>query len=116
MSAQTFDAFTVRSAALLSRRASLVGFGGAALGAAAMSPATARAGKVAKKVKKKCKKQIGQCESSATAFCAQQFFDLEDCEATLLACCSSFKGCKGGNAYDCIVDGMVALASPPSPN
>ena len=116
MRAQTFDAITVRSAALISRRASLVGFSGAALGAVVMVPATARAGKVAKKVKKKCKKQIGQCEASAIAFCARQLFDSEDCQATLLACCSSFKGCKGGNAYDCIVDGMVALASPPSPS
>ena len=65
-----------------------------------------------------CLPARGDCGAgiNETSFCAKQFFDLEDCEATLLACCTSFKGCKGGNAYDCIVDGMVALASPPSPS
>jgi hypothetical protein len=115
MNDQVFDAFTARAASL-SRRASLVSLGGAALAAAVVRPTPARAGSVGKKVKKKCKKQIGQCETSVTIFCARQLFDREDCEATLLPCCTSFAGCKGGDAYDCIVNGLVALASPPTPN
>ncbi|HYI14930.1 MAG TPA: hypothetical protein VEX37_06045 [Thermomicrobiales bacterium] len=115
MNDRTFDFFTARAASL-SRRASLVGLGGAALAAAVVAPTPARAGTVSKKVKKKCKKQIGQCETSAALFCARQFFDLGACQTTLFPCCASFKNCKGGTAYECIVNGLIVLASAPAPS
>jgi hypothetical protein len=99
------DALSTHIAASLSRRASLLGLAGAALAAASAAPASA--GKAGKKVKKTCKKQIGQCESSVAAFCADA--PVEGCEPVLLPCCASFKGCKAGTAYGCIVDALLEL-------
>jgi hypothetical protein len=109
MNAQSFAARTTRTTAYLSRRASLIGLGGAALGAVT-APATARAKKAAKKVKRKCRKQIGLCETSVADFCASlESIEPEDCEAALLPCCASFQGCQAGGAYGCIGEALIAL-------
>jgi hypothetical protein len=93
----------------VSRRTSLAGFGGAFAAAVAIRPSPARAGKVSKRVKKKCKKQISACQSSVAAYCATRLIpgDREDCEAELLPCCSSFKTCKAGAAYACLIEGVL---------
>lgn len=103
-------AFTARTMATLTRRAALLGCGGAGL-AAAFGPASVRAGKAGKRAKKACKRQIGQCEGSVSTFCANPFFeDPAACEAVLAPCCQSFKDCKARGAYDCILAGIGAMA------
>lgn len=89
------------------RRASILALGAAALATVAR-PSPTRAGKAGKKAKKKCKRQIGQCKSSIAALCADE---PAECEKVLAPCCTSFKGCQAGAAYQCIVDGLVALGS-----
>lgn len=90
------------------RRASIVALGAAALAAVVTRPSPARAGKAGKKAKKKCKRQIGQCQSSIADLCADE---PAECEEVLAPCCTSFKGCQAGAAYQCIVDGLLALGS-----
>jgi hypothetical protein len=98
-----------RAARSVSRRTTLAGFGGALVAAAAMRPSPAGAGKVSKRVEKKCKKQISKCQSSVAAYCATRLIpgDREECEAELLPCCSSFKTCKAGAAYACLIEGVL---------
>jgi hypothetical protein len=105
---QPVDVVAVHTAESLSRRVSFIALGGAALAAAVARPSPARAGKAGKKAKKKCKRQIGQCESSIASLCTG---GPEACVDVLSPCCRSFKGCKAGAAYQCIVDGLLALDS-----
>jgi hypothetical protein len=104
---QPVDAATAHGVESRSRRASLIALGGAAFAAIARS-SPARAGKAGKKAKKKCKRQVGQCESSIAALCADE---PAECEVVLAPCCTFFKGCKAGAAYQCIIDGLLALGS-----
>jgi hypothetical protein len=111
----TNDTFFVRTARSISRRATLLGIGGATFVAVPL-PQPARGGKAGKKAKKKCKKQIGKCQASVTSFCARPLsVDQETCEAMFLPCCQSFKGCKAGAVYDCIGDALLALLPPKTP-
>jgi len=102
---QPDDVVAVHTAESLSRRTSLIALGGAALSVVAR-PSPARAGKAGKKAKKKCKRQIGQCESSIATVCSG---GPAGCEEVLAPCCSSFKNCKAGAAYQCIADGLLAM-------
>lgn len=111
MRTHPLDVAAVRTADSLSRRASLVALGGAAV-TAVLRPSAASAGKVAKKVKRTCKRQIGQCQSSVASFCAGA---PAGCEEAMAPCCASFKGCKAGAVYACIFAALVAL-EPPGPN
>jgi hypothetical protein len=115
MNDQTVDSFARRAAGVFSRRASLIGLGGAALVAALLEPAPGRAGKVGKRVKRTCKRQIGQCRSSVETFCARPnlVVPADECEAALSPCCPSFKNCRAGAAYDCIGDALLALVPQP---
>jgi hypothetical protein len=111
----TNDPFLARTARSFSRRATLLGLGVASLVAVPL-PQPARGGKAGKKAKKKCKKQIGKCQGSVTSFCARPLsVDQETCEAAILQCCQSFKGCKAGAVYDCIGDALLALLPPEAP-
>jgi hypothetical protein len=115
MNGKTRHPFPVSAARACTRRASLLGVGGAALASVALPKAT-RAGKAGKKAKKKCKQQITKCQGSVTAFCAGPLnIDQETCEAAFLPCCPSFKGCKAGAAYDCIGDAILTLFPPEAP-
>jgi hypothetical protein len=97
----------VRSAASRSRRLSLIGLGGAAIAAVAR-PVPARAGKGGKKAKKKCTRQVGACETAVRNACGLLLLEeeAEACEAALLPCCASFKGCKAGTAYECLLNAV----------
>jgi hypothetical protein len=109
MNEQSVDATIVRTTAFVSRRTSVIGIGAAAL--AAVRPSRAKAGKAGRRAKKTCKKQIDKCQSSVTSFCGQPNLNVsqEVCEAAILPCCSSFKRCKAGTAYDCIVAALLSL-------
>lgn len=104
------------NAVLLSRRTSLVELGGLAAIVTVVRQSPTQAGKVGKRVKKTCKKQIGKCQSSVSGFCAQPNLTVprEACEAAILPCCSSFRNCNAGEAYDCIGDALVSLVPPAS--
>lgn len=94
MSTATFDDFTRRAAGTVSRRASLMTLGGAALAAAATKPSIAEAKKnknkkakkkAKKKANQKCQQQVPQCETALAqldrpqGFCCQF---LADCNAS----------------------------------
>jgi hypothetical protein len=108
MNERRIQEVVVRTAETLSRRASLTTLGGAAIAAVAR-PAPVSAGKVSKKVRKTCKRQIGQCQSSVAAFCADA---PEACDAALTPCCASFKGCKAAAVYECLIAALLALDAP----
>ncbi len=91
-----------RGSSLLSRRASLIGLLGAALPVAVFEPAPAPAGKAGKKARKACRRQVGQCETSVTAFCSDfPALDPEECEAAFRPCCASFQNCAAGKVQEC---------------
>jgi hypothetical protein len=101
--------FTARTVTTLTRRVALLGLGGAGL-AATFRPAPTRADKAGKRAKKACRGQIGQCQGSVSAFCANPFFENpEACEAVLSPCCQQFKNCKARGAYDCLFAGLNEL-------
>jgi hypothetical protein len=114
---ESVNALAHRTAPSLTRRTSLVAIGGAALASALARPAPAHAGKAGKKAKKMCRRQIGQCETSVTAFCATASelleIDREACEASVLPCCGSFKGCQAGSFFRCFDTGVSSLLPPP---
>jgi hypothetical protein len=113
MRGQTSDAFSP-AARRLSRRTSLAGAAGAALGLTLARAPRVEAGKVGRKAKRACRKQTGMCESSVTEFCAGVLpFSQEACEAALLTCCQSFKGCDAGDAFTCLTAGLDDLIAPP---
>jgi hypothetical protein len=99
-----FDALAVQTDQSLSRRASLLGLGAAALAAALARPIPARAGKASKKAKKACKRQVGACEDSIRAVCGQ-FPDpgqQGECIAAFVPCCQPFGSCQSRDALQCI--------------
>jgi hypothetical protein len=106
MRERIFNAIAARPGESLSRRASLLGLGTAALAAALANAIPAHAGKAGKKAKKACKRQVGQCETSVVEFCARIApADPEDqalCQDRFTPCCQSFNGCKAGDAYECL--------------
>ncbi len=110
------DAIALPNAVSLSRRTSLIGLGGLAAIATIARQSPTRAGKVGKRVKKTCRKQIDKCQSSVSSFCAQPNLTVprEACEAAILPCCSSFRNCNAGEAYDCIGDALLSLVPPAS--
>lgn len=105
---QPVDVIAVGGGETRSRRASLIALASASVVAVVARRSPARAGKAETKAKKKCKRQIGQCESSITSLCTE---GPAECVEVLAPCCRSFKGCKAGPAYQCIVDGLLALGS-----
>lgn len=73
----------------VTRRASLVAFGAAGLGAAIPPLAAKDKKKTKPDVNKLCKPQVDQCEASFTALC-----DAGDAEClAILACCESLSTC-----------------------
>jgi hypothetical protein len=105
---------TVHTATALSRRASMLAIGGAALAASA-APMPTRAGKASKKAKKRCKRQVGQCESMIAPACAAAdlLVSEEECVDTLLPCCQPFKDCQADAVFDCLIAASEAMAAPP---
>jgi hypothetical protein len=117
VSEHAFDTFTRHAARAISRRASLMTFGGTALVAATVAaPFTAAAknksSKKAKKKLKQVKKQFaqacaalpGQCEASARAYCAQQGASEAKCLELALPCCAAITDCNVGPGFTCFLN------------
>jgi hypothetical protein len=117
MSEPTFDAFTRRAAAAVSRRSSLATFGGAALAASLLAPtvnaAQNKAKKAKKKARKKCRNQQGQCETSVQAFCnlppnatavaSVSAEGMPTCFELLSPCCTFLSTCNASASTTCFL-------------
>jgi hypothetical protein len=105
MRERSFDTLAIHTDQSLSRRASLLGLGAAALAAALAKPTPARAGKASKKAKKACRRQVAACEEATRAVCIQQFPDpgqQGECIAVFVPCCQPFGGCQSRDALQCV--------------
>lgn len=103
MNDRIFDTVTRDAATAVTRRASLLSIGGAALAAAMAVPAIAEAGKSGKKnADKRCKKQKSQCLAAFAEFCAS-LEEPQICEAFLSPCCEPLTRCNAGEAITCIL-------------
>ena len=104
MNTSAFDAFTRRTAAGVSRRASFLALGGAALAAVATPPAIGEAAnkKAKKQAEKKCKKEVNQCRAFVTQECAKESDSAATCEAQAQPCCNAFAKCKASAALNCL--------------
>lgn len=101
MSTATFDDFTRRAAGTVSRRASLMTLGGAALAAATTKPSIAEAKKnknkkAKKKAKKKCKQQVPQCETALAQVGGNG--------PQLVFCCQFLGSCNATQFIQCIAN------------
>jgi hypothetical protein len=101
MSTSTFDEFTRRAAGTVSRRASLMTLGGAALAAASAKPSITEAKKnknknkkAKKQAKKKCKQQVPQCETALAQVGSPQFS----------FCCQFLGSCNATQFIQCIAN------------
>ena len=114
MSVHRFDTFARTAADAVSRRSSLVAFGGATLAAAmrgapdadaAKDKGAKRAKKKLKKVKKQfaqaCAAQPGQCQAAMSAFCATTN-DPAVCLQLVTPCCALITDCNVGPAFTCL--------------
>jgi hypothetical protein len=104
MRERSFDTLAVHTDQSLSRRASLLGLGAAALAAALAKPTPAQAGKASKKAKKACRRQVGTCEDATRAVC-NQFPDpgqQGECIAAFVPCCQPFGSCQSREALQCV--------------
>jgi hypothetical protein len=115
---RSLESLAIRMATVISRRSSLLAFGGAALAASA-APAPTLAGKANKKANnkanKKCKRQIGQCENTVPPACDDPELRVtrEECLALILPCCQHFEGCQAGEVFDCLKAAAEAMAPAP---
>jgi hypothetical protein len=114
MSENAFDVFTRDIGDAVSRRASLMTLGGAALVAALAGAPAAEAkknnNKKAKKAKKRarrrlqqtCDAQPGQCQTAVQAFCANQGMRSQSCLQQLSRCCTLIVDCNVTPAFTCV--------------
>ena len=99
---QSFDAFTRRTAAGVSRRGTLMTLGGAALTAALTSPLGTEAKennkkkrkKEARKAERKCKQQVADCQLILNS--------LLDPTPGQLLCCNSLSTCNAALFVSCL--------------
>jgi hypothetical protein len=115
MNGTAFDTITLRAAAAISRRSSLLTLGGAALGVTLAAPLVAEAGKAGKKARKKCKKQVGKCKTVVAEFCSTIEADTRsrqviasggeaECLAVLNPCCEFLRNCSADDSTECIIE------------
>jgi hypothetical protein len=84
VNSHTFDTITRQARSVVTRRASLLTLGGAALAATVANPGAAAAdGGFKKKLKKRCNQNKTNCVNSMDAFCN----GVEECIASLTPCC-----------------------------
>jgi hypothetical protein len=102
MSETAFNPITQRATASISRRNSLIAFGGTAFLASAFSPGSVHAGKAGKKAKKRCKKQRAQCVASIERFCEGE--PAEQCVEPRVPCCDFFAKCAVSAGLQCLVN------------
>lgn len=114
ISETAFDALTRQAVRAPSRRAALLGLGGAALAAGLAGAPVARAGKAGKKARKKCRRQRGQCvDFLETERCVIEMQAArvgagadgivnEDCLEFFRPCCDPLAQCKAGEALTCL--------------
>jgi hypothetical protein len=95
MNANAFDIATRRTVAAISRRASLLTLGSAALAAAASRPREADAAKAGKKCKKRCKRQGEQCRAKTEDVCAGAV-DPTACREFFRPVCEALGRCNAG--------------------
>ena len=93
MNAPRFDGLARHASYVVPcRRLPLTAVGAA--GVASYRPSLAQAGKDARNA---CKRQVDQCESSVTSFCADLLvLAPEGCEAAFRPCYASFENCQAG--------------------
>ena len=113
MSEHRVETLARTAADAVSRRASVLAFGGAALAAVMRGAPVARAkDKGAKRAKKKLKKvkkqfaqacaaQPGQCQAAMSAFCATTN-DPAVCLQLVTPCCALITDCNVGPAFTCL--------------
>jgi hypothetical protein len=114
VTAHRFDTLARTAANAVSRRSTVLAFGGAALTAAlrgapvadaAKDKGTKRAKKKLKKVKKRfaqaCAAQPGQCQAAMSAFCATTN-DPATCLQLVSPCCNLITACDVGPAFTCM--------------
>jgi hypothetical protein len=98
MRESTLAVLSRRAHAAVSRRASLLGLGGAALASLAAPATTAHAGKAGKNAKKKCKRQVGQCRAAWEDLCMGN----PNCESDFFACCQPLARCDVAAYLTCV--------------
>jgi hypothetical protein len=119
MSEPTFDAFTRRAAAAVSRRGSLLGLGGSALAFALVGPDITQAKQGGRK-NDTCKKQVSRCKTGLsdlrdTIFPNKARSGVQadgvvlDCFTAFERCCEILSDCNVSQALACAVDVVEAL-------
>jgi hypothetical protein len=106
MSAEAFQTMTQRAAAAVSRRASLLSLGGAAVAATLAAPSVGEAkkksgNKCKKKEKNRCNNDTDACEATLTTACMGD----TDCITLLTPCCET---CSANGFLTC----FIAAESP----
>jgi hypothetical protein len=109
---KAFDALARRAGRAASRRAALIGLGGAALAAGRGGAPGARAGTAGKKARKRCRRQRGQCVAFLeTEWCVNgsvaeragaEGAPIDACVAFFRPCCDLLARCKAGQALSCL--------------
>jgi hypothetical protein len=119
MSENAFDTFTRKAGDAVSRRASLMTLGGAALAAALAGAPAAEAkknnNKKVKKAKKRgrrrlqqtCDAQPGQCHAAVQAFCANQGMASQSCLQRLSGCCALITDCNVTPSFTCVFNSFL---------
>jgi hypothetical protein len=98
MRESTLAVLSHRASAAVSRRASLLSLGGAALASLAAPATTAHAGTAGKKAKRKCKRQVGQCRAAWEDLCMGN----PNCESDFFACCQPLARCDVAAYLTCV--------------
>lgn len=101
MNDSTFDAFAHRAAAGISRRRSLITFGGVGVAALA-GPMTAQSKKSGKKAKQRCKKNINQKCQKQVPQCQALVTSLNG-NAAQVACCDFLAICDFASLNPCLI-------------
>jgi hypothetical protein len=111
---QTTDC-AVHAAATISRRRSLVTFGGAALAGGLLAPRPVEAGKAGKaakkRVKKTCKRQHRQCSAFFADLCQESECHPAGLEAAL-GCCAKLRTCAAADFLACMAQVDLQEPSP----
>jgi hypothetical protein len=108
MSMRAFESVTRQAAAAVSRRASLVTLGGAALAAVATKPGVSEAKKKKsgnaskKKAKQRCSRDAAVCKAELPAACN----GIAECVALLTPCCET---CSAGGFVTCLVAAQQSM-------
>lgn len=102
MNDRIVDTVSRDAAAAVTRRASLLSIGGAAVAAALGGPALAKPGASDKRARKRCLNQTSQCRAAIAEYCPS----LEApgvCAGFLSPCCDSLAQCNAAQSTACFL-------------